>query len=177
MIALNRSLLSAITIDAEVLEQTHLLAAGYIVRGRRYLELGMITEAIGDLTTAIKLDPTSVEAHEQRARAHHELADVRNREIDLRRADELRELCDGFQLEDWSFTAGYELAVRHPDGSEQVLRTYSLTLHDRDDALLDADFVFSRQDSRYKSSHQRFTPVVYEVLSLCREISPDPAFD
>ena len=121
MIAPNRSLTTAIAIDAEFAEQTHLLAAGYIVRGRRCLKLGMITEAIGDLTTAIKLDPTSVEAHEQRARAHHELADVRNREIDLRRADKLRQPdCEG-EPGPWTFTAGYELAVRRNNVSGGAL--------------------------------------------------------
>lgn len=174
MIALNRALLTAITSDAEVVEQTQLLAAGYIVRGRRFLELDMITESVSDLTTAIKLDPTNAEAFEYRARAHHELADVRNRGIDLRRADELRKPDYEGEPRSWSFTAGYELAVQRTDGSEQTLRTYPLTNDDRDDALMDAALLFSRQESRNKSpNRERLTPVIYEMISVCREISLD----
>lgn len=134
----------------------------------------MITEAISDLTTAIKLDPTSVEAHEQRARAHHELADVRNREIDLRRAHKLRRHDDEGEPKSWSFTAGYELAVQRPDGSEPTLRTYPPTDMGREDALLDATQTFSQYEWGIGSSQRKGArPVVYEVLSIQRELRLD----
>lgn len=178
MIALNRSLLSAITIDAEVEEQTQLLAAGFIVRGRRYLELGLMVNAIQDLITAIELDPTSVEAHEYRAGAHHELANVRKREIDLRQVNELREPDDEGEPGPWMFLAGFELAVRKPNGTERIRQTFPLTEYGRGDALLEAAATFSHyewMDRPVESQPPR--PAVYEVLSLHRELRLDPALE
>lgn len=157
--------------DRDIAVMTHLIAAGYILRGRRYRELGKAAEAIRDLTTAIELDPTSVEAHQQRARAQIEIIDLPAANADLRRANELRRPYDEGEPESWTFAAGYELALRRRDGSERTLKTYPLTNEDRDDAILDAALVFSRQEWEAPTRKTaRTTPTVYEVFTLHREL-------
>jgi len=180
MIALNRDPLYTAPSDAdvngpefdcEISEHTRLIATAYLIRGRRFLEIGRFNEAIADLTTAIKLDPMEAEAYEHRARAHHELGDVPNRERDLRRAHELRQQSEDCEPGRWLFIAGYELVARRHDGSERTVKTYPLTNQDRDDALLDAALVFSRQEWRSSPAvRDRSEPIVYEQFPKCREL-------